>query len=248
MLIGANHVVRVAALRDIGWYQGHLTEDLATGMRFHVGRWESVYVPEPLAVGEGPTTWAAYFNQQYRWAFGCMNIFFTTHWPKVNLRMRITHAIYYFLMEQFYFSGLTMATAVLLIMIYYVFGWVPAKIQIPQLVVWYLPLLAWRQVMQFWLQRFNIRPKLERGFLWAGRLLTITVIPIYLLALVGVLRNRRVTFKTTPRDNARGEATPPGCSSCGRGHRGPAVGLLGSPPVPAAGWCAALGASRAWPA
>jgi hypothetical protein len=98
-----------------------------------------------------------------------MNIFFTTHWPKVNLRMRITHAIYYFLMEQFYFSGLTMATAVLLIMIYYVFGWVPAKIQIPQF-VWYLPLLAWRQVMQFWLQRFNIRPKLERGFLWAGRL------------------------------------------------------------------------------
>jgi cellulose synthase (UDP-forming) len=55
-------VVRVAALRDIGWYQGHLTEDLATGMRFHVGPWESVYVPEPLAVGEGPTTWAAYFT------------------------------------------------------------------------------------------------------------------------------------------------------------------------------------------
>ena len=53
LLIGANHVVRVAALRDVGWYQGHLTEDLATGMRFHVGRWESVYVPEPLAVGEG---------------------------------------------------------------------------------------------------------------------------------------------------------------------------------------------------
>lgn len=37
--------------------------------------------------------------------------------------MQITHAVYYFLMEQFYFSGLTMATAVLLIMIYYVFGW-----------------------------------------------------------------------------------------------------------------------------
>jgi hypothetical protein len=101
--------------------------------------------------------------------------------------------------------------------------------------------------MQFWLQRFNIRPKLERGFLWAGRLLTITVIPIYFLALVGVLPNRRVTFKTTPKGNARGEeiaedelnvfkphlvltalilagmasasceATPPGCSSPGAG-------------------------------
>jgi cellulose synthase (UDP-forming) len=204
LLIGANHVVRVAALQDIGWYQGHLTEDLATGMRFHASRWESVYVAEPLAVGEGPGTWASYFNQQYRWAFGCMNIFFT-HWPKVNARMRISHALYYFLMEQFYFSGLTMATAVLLLMFYYVFGWDPARIQIPQLVVWYLPLLAWRQVMLFWLQRFNVRPKLERGLLWAGRLLTVTVIPIYFLALVGVLRNRRVTFKTTPKGDAHGE-------------------------------------------
>ena len=193
--------------------------------------------------------------------------------------MRITHSLYYFLMEQFYFSGLTMATAVLLIMIYYIFGWVPAKIQIPQLVVWYLPLLVWRQIMQFWLQRFNIRPKLERGLLWAGRLLTITVIPIYFLALVGVLRNRRVTFKTTPKGNARGEEIAEddlnvfkphlvltalilagmgigvlrrphhlGVLRMGRGHRDPAVGLLHPPPMPAAGWRAALGASRAGPA
>jgi cellulose synthase (UDP-forming) len=198
LLIGANHIVRVAALQDIGWYQGHLTEDLATGKRFHAGRWESEYVPEALAVGEGPTTWAAYFNQQYRWAFGCMNIFFT-HSPRLNIKMRLSHALYYFLMEQFYLSGLTMATAVVMLMMYYLFGWVPAKIQIPQLAFWYLPFVAWRQFMQLWLQRFNVRPREERGLLWAGRFLTIAVIPIYFLALVGVLRNKRVTFKTTPK-------------------------------------------------
>ena len=33
LLIGANHVIRVAALHDVGLYQGHLTEDLATGIR-----------------------------------------------------------------------------------------------------------------------------------------------------------------------------------------------------------------------
>jgi cellulose synthase (UDP-forming) len=198
LLIGANHVVRVAALRDIGWYQGHLTEDLATGKRFHARRWESTYVPEPLALGEGPGTWASYFNQQYRWAFGCMNIFFT-HSPRLNIKMRLNHALYYFLMEQFYFSGLTMVMAVALLLVYYVSGWVPGNIQIWQLAVWYLPLFAWRQVMLLWLQRFNVRPKEERGMLWAARLLTIAVIPIYFLALVGVLANRRVTFKTTPK-------------------------------------------------
>lgn len=201
LLIGANHIVRVAALQDIGWYQGHLTEDLATGMRFHAGRWESVYVAEPLAVGEGPTTWTAYFNQQYRWAFGCLNIFFA-HSPRLNLKMRGRHALYYFLLEQFYFSGLTMAAAVVLLLLYYLFGWAPANFEVAQLVSWYVPLLAWRQAMLLWLQRFNVRPAEESGLMWAGRVLTIAAIPIYFLALVGVLRNKRVTWKTTPKGEA----------------------------------------------
>jgi cellulose synthase (UDP-forming) len=200
LLIGANHVVRVAALRDVGWYQGHLTEDLATGIRFHAGRWESVYVPEVLAIGEGPTTWESYFSQQYRWSYGCINIFFTQS-PRLNFKMRSNHAFYYFLLEQFYFSGLAMAIAVILLVLYDLFGWVPANFEVHQLVLWYLPLLVWRQIMLLWLQRFNIRPREERGLLLAGRLLTIAAIPIYFMALVGVLCNRRATWKTTPKGN-----------------------------------------------
>ena len=168
LLIGANHIIRVAALQEIGWYQGHLTEDLATGKRFHAKRWQSVYVPLPLAIGEGPTTWAAYFSQQYRWATGCMHIFFSQS-PWLNVQMRRAHAFYYFLLEQFYFSGLSFVVAVTLLLFYYAFGWRPANIQIGELAYWYAPLLVWRQLIIFWLQRFNVRPTQERGVLWAGR-------------------------------------------------------------------------------
>jgi cellulose synthase (UDP-forming) len=198
LLIGANHIVRVRALAEIGWYNAHLTEDLATGKRFHAERWKSVYVPEPLAVGEGPTTWSAYFNQQYRWAFGCLNIFFTQS-PRLNPRMRVSHALYYFLLEQFYFSGLRMAMAVVLLMLYFLFGWKPADLDLHQLLVAYAPLLLWGQLMIIILQRFNVRPRQEAGFLWAGRIVTIAAIPVYMLALVGVIRNKRMTFKTTPK-------------------------------------------------
>ena len=201
LLLGANHVVRVAALRDVGGYQGHLTEDLATGVRFHADRWESVYVPEVLAVGEGPTTWSAYFNQQYRWAHGCMNIFFTQT-LRLNYRMRPNHAVYYFLLQQFYFGGFAMMVAVVLLLLYYLFGWVPANFEVHQLVLWYLPLLAWRQVMLLWLQRFNVRPREERGIMWGGRILAIAATPIYFLALAGVLSGRRATWKTTPKGGA----------------------------------------------
>jgi hypothetical protein len=61
--------------------------------------------------------------------------------------------------------------------------------------------------MVLWLQRYSVRPKVERGMLWTGRLLTIAVLPIYLLAFIGVVRSKRVTFKTTPKGNGRPQAT-----------------------------------------
>jgi cellulose synthase (UDP-forming) len=198
LLIGANHVIRVRALADVGWYNAHLTEDLATGTRLHARRWRSVYVPEPLAVGEGPATWPAYFNQQYRWAFGCLSILFKQSW-RVNRRMRPGHALYYFLLEQFYLGGLRMAVGVALLVCYFLFGWRPADLQIQPLILIYCPLLAWGQVMIMALQRFNVRPRQEGGPLWLGRMLTIASIPVFFLALVGVVRNKRTTFKTTPK-------------------------------------------------
>lgn len=203
LLIGANHIVRVAALREVGWYQGHLTEDLATGKRFHAARWRSVYVPEALAIGEGPTTWAAYFNQQYRWAFGCMSIFFTQQW--VNFKMKPSKGLTYFFLEQFYFSGVRLAVGTALLMLYYLTGWTPANLPLQDILIWYVPLVVWRQVIFFLMQRLTVRPRKERGLYWAGNAVSIAVLPVYFLAFVGVMRNKRVSFKTTPKGDSDSE-------------------------------------------
>jgi cellulose synthase (UDP-forming) len=203
LLIGANHIVRVAALREVGWYQGHLVEDLATGKRFHLGGWKSVYVPETLAVGEGPTTWAAYFNQQYRWAFGCMSIFFTQQ--RVTAKMGLTRGLTYFFLEQFYFSGVRLVVGTVLLMLYFVTGWTPANLPLLDMLIWYVPLVLWRQVIFFLLQRLTVRPRTERGVYWAGNLVSIAVLPVYFLAFLGVIQNKRVSFKTTPKGDSDAE-------------------------------------------
>src|ERR1700733_2125817 len=208
LLIGANHVVRVRALREVGWYQGHLTEDLATGKRFHAARWRSVYVPEPLAVGEGPTTWGAFFAQQYRWAAGCISIFLT-HTPGPNLAMRPRHGLAYFLLDQFYFSGVRFAVAQALLLLYFVAGWTPADIPLVPLLTWYLPLLAWQQVMIRALQGFNVRPDEEGGTYLEARLVTIGAIPVYFLAFIGVVAGRRTTFRITQKGDHADLATDP---------------------------------------
>lgn len=200
-LIGANHVIRVKALEDVDWYGAHLTEDLMTGQRLHAGRWETVYVPEVLAVGEGPTTWMAYFNQQMRWAAGCLDIllrYSLIHLPK----MRVTHALNYFFMKLFYFNGLATMAGIGLLMFYFATGIAPVEVGLLEMVVYYAPILVFRQIVIRWLQRFTVRPDQESGWYVAGRLLTIITMPIYFLALVSVVIGKRITFKVTKKGDA----------------------------------------------
>src|SRR6202012_2877207 len=60
MLVGTNNAIRVSA----GVFASSITEDLAPGLRIQSlrnpatgRRWESVYVPDVLAIGEGPASW-----------------------------------------------------------------------------------------------------------------------------------------------------------------------------------------------
>jgi cellulose synthase (UDP-forming) len=207
LMIGANHVVRVEALKDIGLYNAHLTEDLLTSMHLHSKHWISMYVPRALAVGEGPPTWTAYFNQQMRWAFGCIDIFFR-HTPKLIKSMKRRHARHYFLMEQHYFTGLWTGVGLLLLSLYAAFGTPTTDMGLNQFLLLYVPLLCWQLLVTAWLQRFYVDPEREKGPLWAGRLVSIAAWPIYLMAFIGVLRGKRLVFKVTPKGDNQEAQTP----------------------------------------
>ncbi|MDF2460991.1 MAG: glycosyl transferase family 2 [Candidatus Saccharibacteria bacterium] len=207
LLIGANHVVRVSAMGSIGYYRAHLTEDLLTSMVLHSHKWKSVYVPEILARGEGPSTWDAFFNQQMRWAFGCIDILFKES-RKLLRKMNRSQAIHYFLLQQHYFNGLALAIANVLLTLYFVFGISSIAMAFESLLILYLPLILWQLFFSVWLQRLNIDPKLERGLLLPGKFVTLAAWPIYFLAFVGVLRGKRMTFKVTPKGLSRPYLTP----------------------------------------
>jgi cellulose synthase (UDP-forming) len=206
-MIGANHVVRVAALRDVGLYAGHLTEDLLTGMRLHAAGWESRYVAEPLAVGEGPWTWEAYFTQQMRWAFGCMDIL-RTHTRALIRRMPPMQASFYLALQQHYFGGIATAAGVLLLMAYFVAGLVPAAVGLVEMLAWATPFVVMRLVLHRWTQRLNAVPSREHGWLLAGRYSAGVTWPVYFLAAIGVVRQKRLGFRVTPKGEAAQPRTP----------------------------------------
>lgn len=198
LFIGANHVVRVAAHNSIGGYAGHIVEDHLTGMKFYSKKWKSVYVPEILAVGEGPATWDAYFSQQMRWAYGLIHILFTKS-PTIFRKMKMKHIVNYFLLQQYYFYGLAQVIGIVLLSLYFLFGIQSTIMAFLPLLVLYVPLLLWQQVIFIWLQKYNIDPKNESGLMLRAKLLNYAAWPIYFLAFAGVILGKRLTYKVTPK-------------------------------------------------
>lgn len=197
-MIGANHIVRVAALKEIDWYAAHLTEDLLTGMRLFAAGWKSVYCPKILAVGEGPSRWDAYFAQQMRWAHGCFDILFRHSW-KLLPKMSFSRGIRLFILLQHYFTGLNMVVGSALLALYFLTGITTTNYSLQYVVLIYVPLLVWLYAVPLWYHKFNILHKKERGILLAGKIISLAVQPIYFLAFVGAVRNKKITFRVTPK-------------------------------------------------
>ena len=202
LFIGANHVVRVAAHSHIGGYSGHIVEDHLTGMRFYSNRWKSVYVPEVLAIGEGPATWSAYFGQQMRWAYGLIHILLTES-PRIFPRMKLKHSVNYFLLQQYYFDGIAQAIGILLLVLFFLFGINATLMPIKPLLAFLLPVLIWQQIISLWLQRYNINPREERGLLLKGKLLSLAAWPVYFMAFLSVFAGKRLGYEVTPKGNAQ---------------------------------------------
>ncbi|HET9379620.1 MAG TPA: cellulose synthase catalytic subunit, partial [Streptomyces sp.] len=87
MFVGTSNAVRITALKQIGGLYDSITEDMATGFEIHrhknpaTGRkWRSVYTPDVLAVGEGPSAWTDFFTQQMRWSRGTYETILTQYW------------------------------------------------------------------------------------------------------------------------------------------------------------------------
>jgi len=69
--------MRVSALKDVGHYSAHITEDLLTGMKLHANGWKSVYVHEALAWRRRPNHIAFILQSTNAMGYGCIDILFT---------------------------------------------------------------------------------------------------------------------------------------------------------------------------
>jgi cellulose synthase/poly-beta-1,6-N-acetylglucosamine synthase-like glycosyltransferase len=207
MFVGTNNAVRISALDDIGGLADSITEDAATSLVWHSQRnaatgrfWKSVYTPDVLAVGEGPTSWTDYFIQQNRWARGTDEVLvrkFAHYLPKLP----IGRALHYGLLMSYYPSAAIAWILGCFNLVAYLTTGVGGVLVAANLwAMLYLNAAMLQVGIYIWNRRYNVSPHEEEGSSGiSGMFVSILCAPMYVTALLDAIRGRNVSFAVTPK-------------------------------------------------
>jgi cellulose synthase/poly-beta-1,6-N-acetylglucosamine synthase-like glycosyltransferase len=211
MLVGTNAAVRTSAIRH--GYVASITEDMATSLKIHsskcpqTGRaWRSVYTPDLVAVGEGPSSWTEFFGQQTRWSAGTFDAVLRQVW-RVGLRLRPGAMLHYFLMLTYYPSvaiGWIMGIGVSAC--YLAFGITSLRTNAGWWLTYYVDVAAMQFLLYRFMRRHNVSPHEPTGSSGlSGMLVSALTAPVYARSLIKVVFRRKLTFNVTAKGTA---ATP----------------------------------------
>lgn len=207
MLVGTNNAIRISALKGIGGLSDSVTEDMATGLKFHArrnpqtkARWKSVYTPDVLAVGEGPSSWGDFFSQQMRWSRGTFEVLLTEFWRRLPA-LSPGRALHYCLITTFYPSMaigwiLGAVNAVLFLALGVQGVVVPVQL--------WLALYIDATAFQLWVylrnRRYNVSPYEAEGSSGVkGMLMSIFASPIFSASLIATVLRLPAKFVVTPK-------------------------------------------------
>jgi len=214
MLVGTNLAIRISALDAVEGFSDSITEDMATGLRIHATknpvthkRWRSAYIPDVVAIGQGPTIWGQYLNQQIRWSRGTFDLLtpFGGEFWKLWYKLSPGKILHYLLIMGFYPSvALGWLLGVLNSVL--VLGFNAGGLVLPgQEWLGFYGLTTFVQLSLYMINRkYNVSPfehKESSGIL--GMAMSILSAPMYALAFLAAAVKRKSKFIVTPKDDAK---------------------------------------------
>ncbi|WP_149184170.1 glycosyltransferase family 2 protein [Streptomyces sp. TRM49041] len=213
MFVGTNNVVRIAAVLQAGGLYDSVTEDMATGFELHRRKnprtghhWRSVYTPDVLAVGEGPTSWTDFFTQQLRWSRGTYETILRQYW-KAPFRTPPGRLLNYTLMLVYYpMTAVNWFLGILSCTLYLWLGASGTQVSASVWLMLYSDAAALQIGLYLWNRRHNVSPHEPEGSGGlAGMAMSALSAPVYLTSLTAAVLRTGGRFVVTPKG---GEASP----------------------------------------
>jgi cellulose synthase (UDP-forming) len=215
LLIGTNHLYRPAAFRQINGYQDCIIEDHLTSMVIYStvnpvtgNHWQGVYTPDILAVGEGPATYADFFSQQKRWAYGIW-VIARQHSPTLLRRLPKTgQRLSFFALQSHYpTTALSWVIGIILSAVYLVGGVSVTRLPI---VIWaalFVANIVAGLIFFEFIHRFNLVEHERKSWGLAGMALELVTAPIYVAAAAAQLAGRPLAYVVTAKGAAATDDT-----------------------------------------
>ncbi|WPW29053.1 glycosyltransferase [Streptomyces atratus] len=210
MFVGTSNAVRISALKQIGGLYDSITEDMATGFEMHRARnprtgrkWRSVYTPDVLAVGEGPTAWTDFFTQQLRWSRGTYETILKQYW-KGFFSLPVGKLFNYTMMIIFYpMSALNWILAALSCALFLGTGASGVQIDPTVWMMLYGNASALQIGLYIWNRRHNVSPHEPEGSGGlAGMMMSALSAPVYARSLLDAVLRRKSSFVVTPKGDS----------------------------------------------
>lgn len=210
MLVGTSYAIRTSVLKQVGGIQPSITEDMATALAVLSRRnpatgklWKSVYTPDLLAHGEGPSTWGDFFKQQDRWSRGAIEYIVTGKLAAGMLRMwrNPLGVIHYGLLMTFYLiMGTVWLVAAGNMIITTFLGPTAIEVEPSHWAVFYAWVAAFQITLYTMMRRHNTSPY-EENFSWGiyGMFMSVISAPVYASALIKTILRRPAGFSVTPK-------------------------------------------------
>jgi len=110
-IIGSHCTYDMKAIRSIGGFQPTRAEDHLDTVILASKGYEGVFLPEVIAVGDGPETFGTYCAQQFAWAYSMIQVLFSFT-PRLIRQYSLRQAIQ-FLFVQTWYTSWSLATLLL---------------------------------------------------------------------------------------------------------------------------------------
>jgi cellulose synthase (UDP-forming) len=201
-IIGSHTSYRTAAVREIGGFQPTRAEDHLDTIVLAAHGYKGVFVPDLIAIGEGPDNFATYLRQQFAWAYSMIQIFLTRT-PRLVRRYSPRQA-YQFLFCQSWYTLWSVSLALLwaLPSVALLIHRPIASVKLGDFLLYFLPVMLASSLMwcetRRWFQPSNVRLS------WRGIILGIARWPVILWALLNVTLRVKRPYMITPKGVAVG--------------------------------------------
>jgi cellulose synthase/poly-beta-1,6-N-acetylglucosamine synthase-like glycosyltransferase len=202
--IGANCVFRRAALDSIGGHAAGLAEDMHTTMRLYSRGWRSIYLPEILTRGLTPSTLAAFFKQQIKWACGSFDLLFQEY-PHLFRSFTLRQKLHYLLCPLFFLRGVIVLLEMAVPVICLTYGLIAWRAPFLQIAAWVLPMVIFGTLVRLRAQRWLMEPH-ERGMHFSSGVLTVATWWVYLIGVACAVFRVKVPYIPTSKDDTATDA------------------------------------------